>query len=319
MPTFASITAGFCLILLALGTPALADPHAGVFAAEGVKIELAGGADRYMVRLDVEGRRLRGMASGAGPVTGTLGEGDAAAAFTLTVQGDQATLQFGGRAFTLARGAVLGADAPPPPPTVAPVTQAPAPAVADAVVIPGAPPLRRSMIEAHTDLNEWLLQLLLDDPEVRFDAQQRTTLGQQLQGSWGSMTAEQKQFHDKLPAMWAEVRSTWGWLDAASRQQIGAGYRAQWLAQAQAQAARMQAAERAAQQQWLQAAEAKRRTDYAAAQRVLPPRGAPAGGRWTKADTQRHMRNSMANHFVQMNMHQMTFNSFRTGFATLSP
>jgi len=317
------------------------DPKVGLFSGEGIKVELAaaGKTDRdvprYVGRVDVEGRRLRVEASGFDRLNGLMGEGDGAILFTFEVVGDQATFRYSGKTVTLRRGAVLGADAPPPPPSTRPEpAPAPPPPAPDRVVVNGTPPLTQTMIDAHVEVNEWLLQLLLEDYELTLDVAQRAALAQQLITSYPRLSPAQRQHFASVPGIWSQTRDLWRWVGAEGRKEVADTYRARWLAAQQAAMAKMQLPQRQAQQLWLRVAEAMRRGDLTGAeklmadnaaqdrqwrrtvdtaQRTRAPRGSGPGGRWTAADTRRQMGRNMTYHFVQTNMANMTTNMFLTG------
>lgn len=351
-PWHGSIIAAFVATALSTsttiaGAPGPSHPNVGLFEGGGVRVELAAagtaasGAPEYIARIDVDGRRLRGRASGARKLSGLMGEGEGAISFSLEVVGDAATFTYSGKTVALSRGRVHGADAPPPAPTPPrpATTREPRPAQPDRVVVAGRPPLMRSAVEAHVDVNEWFVQLLLGDYELRFDEKQRAEVAAQLVRSYPAMSPEQRRHITDLPGLWSQVSALWRQVGAEGRAEVAATYRARWLAAQQAAMSRMPADQRASHQHWVRTAEAVRTGDLGGAERMAAERarldarwnrslaeakarqgrGSGAGGAWTRADTQRHLSRSMTNHFVYSNMQRMTFNSYRTGFATLNP
>lgn len=115
-------------------TPEPGDPNVGVFAGDGVKLELAAsgeaeGVKEYVGRIDMNGGRQMVTAKGAGKLSGLIGKGDSAIIFTLEVSGDDASLRVSGKDYALKRGATVGATPTPPEPAKKPQpAQAPAPA-----------------------------------------------------------------------------------------------------------------------------------------------------------------------------------------------
>jgi len=130
----AALAFALTLLVPSVAWAAAPDPYVGVFSGEGVKIELASagapdGVPSYVGRIDIGGDRKRLTAKRALKVQGLAGEGDAAVIFTLKVEGDSAELEMSGRTYKLARGEVIGADAPTPEPPRPPTpAKAPLPA-----------------------------------------------------------------------------------------------------------------------------------------------------------------------------------------------
>lgn len=216
----------------------------------------------------------------------------------------------------------------------APAAQAGQPDL-NAVIVQGQPPLTMGTVLAHVAINEFQLQLLLGDYDMQLDVPTREALAKQLMAAYPQLPLATRQQLTRLPAVYNEMQRLWKSLDGAHRDQAAATFRQRWQAQAQAASQRWSKAQRASYQAWSQAAAATRSGDTTRAERILAQRmandarfsaslerakqrraqtrGSGAGGKWTKADTRRHLRASMTYHYVQTNMANMTTNMFLTG------
>ena len=293
---------------------ALADPQfVGTYTGDHIQVVVRpAGEARYSGTITLNDTAYPFTAGGLSKISGMMGEGPAGRLFTLEVNGEVAAIKVSGVTHVLRRGATAPVASPLPP--------------SSRVLVPGPPPLTQEMADAYVQYNQFLLQLLLGDGQVVFTRQQQEALRTQLVSSYAGLAPGARGALAQLPQTWQKVNGLWRQMDAQQRASTSRWYQEQWQRQVQHAAARMTPPQRAQLNSWNAAATRMRQGNVTSAQQILEKRKADqqhfnrsfAQARARKkgqgnADLRRQMGQSMTNHFVQMNMANMTTNMFLSG------